>query len=728
MTVRVSGREPLTSRPVRITGQVVGGTLDGYLRYLVIREENSNVEYWIAGSNATRSVAVLDITFALENSTRELLLNRVHRNEYVPGLMNTADHSSEWEVFEKCMASRTDTDLGHLLDLLENPASHTLHREVALGIRAFARVAQSKRSLQRQTERRLLQALGLDRYDDDTRIAIVENLGYVGSSSSLCLLGNLVEKQDEVDHVRWAAATALGRLNLSGSVPFLISGIASTHAWTRAAALLGLSRRIDERDRPEVEPMLAGLLTADDQTVRRYACLAISRFSSVQDDTSSLLLDIIESLETTVALKGYAALAMSSVISSCSERRRQRCETVLSGLVLSIRAELSEPETVWGLEFLAELSTLVELHEVAEELYSELTELFDDWRGGYYDALSLYERGESEVQIGGDELPYYRSALETLRAIETNDSQAKQAVLFRIDIVEARLGLQEAIRDWQNTFDPGQLLLLERHVRGLAAVFARYSSTPSPHQGVKRLSERERDYLVGTKRLVEVLAGTIALEATWRRGTANETEIRALLRNLTDVLRVVAEQFRGQLARGPLALASDAYREAEETLGLLENATLAWTDRERGLAPLTSELRRLFGTSTWPMPARACPISGLGRGDLTVLAEDIPGAGTVQNPYMFPSDAPAVVNLIADIHEMAPGGATRARLECEVAGSRQAQTIHAVEGPVRCDFVLPRLTPLSSAVCKFELIFEARDCTQVSAREEVYVRRQNDSS
>ncbi|MCG7877179.1 MAG: hypothetical protein N0E42_04335 [Candidatus Thiodiazotropha endolucinida] len=48
----VVGREPLTSRLVRIRGTVTNARLDGYMRYIVVEDDGAiNVKYWVGGSN-----------------------------------------------------------------------------------------------------------------------------------------------------------------------------------------------------------------------------------------------------------------------------------------------------------------------------------------------------------------------------------------------------------------------------------------------------------------------------------------------------------------------------------------------------------------------------------------------------------------------------------------------------------------------------------------------------
>jgi hypothetical protein len=402
-------------------------------------------------------------------------------------------------------------------------------------------------------------------------------------------------------------------------------------------------------------------------------------------------------------------------------------EVILDGVPPTARSSTqpTEPEAVWALEFLAELATLLELHDKSAELYAGLSVLFDDWRGSYYEALGLYERGESLVrELSNQAVVSYQAALEVLQAIGTTDDDAKQAIEFRSEIIRARMLLQQALYDWETTFDPVQLDVLADHLLSVARIFARYGRAVPPVEGVKRLSDRELEYLNGTRRMVEIMASVVSLEALQRRGSSSMEAYRAKVRNIADALKVLSGMF-DQLARGPRQLAREATDTVNRILGIMENPQATPTQFERSVAALSEELRDKFRSSTWPMPARACPIGGLGRGTLSPIAEDISGDGSVERPYLLPADSPPVFNVLAEITEMAPGGSTRAYVQCNTAGQTVEQPVHAVEGPVRCTFLLPDvLSTVTATRCNFALVFDAKDCSQISGQLEIFIRRE----
>src|SRR5262245_35719812 len=69
----VEGREPLTSRPVTITGALRSCELDGYIRYITVEECDTGIAHNIGGSNATRSVAARRVVFSITDDQRRRL-------------------------------------------------------------------------------------------------------------------------------------------------------------------------------------------------------------------------------------------------------------------------------------------------------------------------------------------------------------------------------------------------------------------------------------------------------------------------------------------------------------------------------------------------------------------------------------------------------------------------------------------------------------------------------
>lgn len=90
------------------------------------------------------------------------------------------------------------------------------------------------------------------------------------------------------------------------------------------------------------------------------------------------------------------------------------------------------------------------------------------------------------------------------------------------------------------------------------------------------------------------------------------------------------------------------------------------------------------------MAARACPVTGLGKGTVRVLQEDVPGTGTSEDPYRFRAGDAAILNVVADIAAMAAGGAATAMLTCSVGGDDFREALPVVEGPYRCSFHLDK--------------------------------------
>jgi len=65
LRVFAMGREPLSSRPVSITGAVVETRLTGYVRNITVQDPKTALRTRIGGSNATSSVAAKSVVFEL---------------------------------------------------------------------------------------------------------------------------------------------------------------------------------------------------------------------------------------------------------------------------------------------------------------------------------------------------------------------------------------------------------------------------------------------------------------------------------------------------------------------------------------------------------------------------------------------------------------------------------------------------------------------------------------
>jgi HEAT repeat protein len=712
---------------MNLRGFVTGVLLEGYRRHFVLREEAAEIEYWIAGSNSTRSIAAHSVVFELLPDDERELLDYANTSGHmpVPGLVHKQTGiDSVLAALDAAPRQKDEATLDFVLSCLENE-DEVIITEAVQVLRAFESLINSNGQLQTRTEQRLLKAMRSA--PDAVLIYMAEDLGYIGTEASTPALGTLLSDGSQVDDVRWACAIALGRLPGDQVVDALLDGLTSEHEWTVAAALLGLSRRAVARNQSVLEPVFGWKLSAlAPPLIRRYACLGLSRF----DELSAAQLDALTEIlgdgsdASPLELKGYAALALSSCLRRCPDTVIKQCERLVDELTRSLPRQKIEPETVWALEFLAELATLLELNDASAQCHAVLSTCFSDWRAPYYKALSKYAEAEGLTPYDKNKAgELFAEALSVLPKVQDTYVDDRATVSFRREIVEARVKMHEVVSRWIDAVDPRHLPGLADELRAVGAVYARYSQPGHlGGQGLKQLSEREREYLNSTRRLVDAMADLVRVDAALRM---THTDIEAIRRKLLDIaekLRPLKDEFNNNLARSLFRLVDDVL----QRIGVLHAALRSRQDsaEDDQLRSSVLELRSLFSRATWPMPARACPISGLGRGTLRVMKEDVPGDGTADSPYLYLEGTPAILNVITEIAEMAPGGSTKATVICKGPADVTIgeQPVPIVEGTFRATFDLGQLSPRASTLFRLFLVFAASDCTQTAATLEVSAR------
>jgi hypothetical protein len=724
--VIVDGREPLTARAVHLEGSLVGANLDGYLWLIIIEEEGSGLKYWVAGSNSIRSLATRTLTFLIDKPTVEQLQVQVIRGSFIPGIVRIAPGvDPDWLRLDRACQDLTYENLEFLLGLLSQIDSETA-REAALALRAFSLLANRRKQDQLRMEDHLLTALAAAT-DRDTRIALTEDLGYGGTRASLPTLTALINNLNEDEHVRWAAGVAISRFTGDEVLVPLVQLLGSSTGWTAPGALLGLSRHAGIENQLLLEPVFREYIRPGNEAVLiRYACLGLARFNQLDEKTLQGLLEVLTGVDFTVDVKGFVALAVSGCLNNIPAHFRQHFTDAVRNIATPTILQQSDPEVIWGLEFLAELATLLELNREASQLYEILSEHFRDWRSNYYLAVSLYEQAETLCQAGraADSLELLQRAIELLNPSMASNNADREAVLFRREIIRGRLALQEALSSWADTISASNIDTVTREVDEVIAIFGRYARSSRSEIGIKRLSEREADYLKKSHGLLRVLRLILDLQ---KMADSQPFELNLMARETDKIiwaLDSLREKFTDHLAEGPNRIVERCVEPAQKISEILRAG-----QRPETYAALQEQLGNLqaaFWLGTWPMPARSCPAGGLGRGRINVLKEDIPGSGTEADPYRVPIDAPPILNVVAEIDEMAPGGTCVASINCDIANHQIVQKLAAVEGSVRATLVLPDVfSPLAATRCDIQLVFTARDCSQPAAHLEVYLRRES---
>ena len=725
LRAEVQGRDPLTARSVLVRGTLTDAVVDGYVRNITLTELGSGIAYAIGGSNATFEIAAKTIAFYVTESDFGRLLHYADTlDEFIPRVIPDNTPSGEiWRRLDSACAAPSQDSIEFVLDCLHNQ-EHAVAREAVMTLRALAGQINRRRHLQVRAEKELRDATHSP--DLLTRIAAAEDLGYIGTVDSIPALSRLVQDVNEQESVRWAAAIALSRIPDDSAIAPLVAASATVEGGAALGTLLALSRRASEQIQDLLEPIFARFLVPSTAgSLKRYSCLGLSRFRKLSASSLAQLLDVFGDYSLEVDTRGFAALTLSSCLPSLDASTRARVERLVDSFAGTVSTESLHPETIWSLEFTAELATLLELNESAARFYRLLAGSFEDWRRLYYTALGLYEQGEASVRQGeiDEGLQMFYSAARQLESIRDADPDEALTIAFRRDVTRARLLVQEIIRDWLHSVEVESLAALADSMREVIGTYARYSGTMAESSSPKQLSLREAEYIRTTRRLMEIMRLLLLLDASLRSSHPDLDQMANEIDNLQEALGDVRSQYFARLPQVLRSLVGEAHSRFRALQVTLEQPQLGSLHKLRALRSLMSELRGLFRKATWPMPARACPVGGLGRGQIAVLQEDIRGDGTAEEPLELPKGGPFVLNILVHIEEMAPGASTRAVVVCRVGQREIVENIHVVEGPLRCSIVLPDVVPpVGSVKCSLSLLFEARDCHQLAVRKDVYLR------
>jgi len=726
--ILVIGRDPVTARTVNLIGRVKSSVSDGYLRHLVVRDDSSCIDYWVAGSNSTRSIAAISVEFQIaEDEFLKLKWHCEQNSILIPGVPSKSNRISE--EIDLAIRSKSPEALAFLLEIIVNHKgkSQPVLFEAITALRAYASLITPSRQFQFRSEECTIKAID-EIYDRECRIRLIENLGYFGSKSSVMKLSQFISDVNADYHVRWAASIALSRIAGDDIYEYLAPGLKSGFAWLDAACLLGLARRASEKNRFQLEPLFRKFLTSGvDKTLKRYACFGLSRFDNLSKESHHALLGILGDTVSSVDLFGYAALALSSCISSFEyDFIDQLRDKVFS---ISEREDLCpvEPEEIWGLEFVAELASLLEMNSASARFHERLAQVFDGWQSQYYLSVHFYQIAEADV---AENRPYeaaeaFQKAHDLLPPEIGLPRDAHYTISFRRSIVDARLALNEVISSWRETFDIAGLKRLEASLEHASSIYACYVNPPVGREGVKQLSERELAYIRSIRRLVNILCQLIELDIAARNTSGTTPGIQRQVEIVSESLQILEDKFSVNITGSLHFFVQEAASRFAQFTDLFSNAGQMHGDQIRGLRALLMELKTILAKTTWPIPARACPVGGLGKGSLYVVSDDpISGNGSQGTPYLFPNRGKAILSIIADIDEMAPGLSNNVRVVCNVLGSKISVPVYVVEGPYPCQFDLDEFLAIHTYTrCKFDLEFHARDCHQIACSIVVYVQR-----
>lgn len=711
----IEGREPLTSRPISINGILSDAVKNGYIRYIQLKEDDSEIYYNIGGSNSTRSVASKQVKFILsEQQINKLLSYAEKESKYIPLLGGFIGEAKEaFLICEEAILNKSEEDTRKVINLLQHEDLE-IRVEAALTIRALSSTINNSRKLRRDVERNLINFI--EREDDSYAcVAAIEDLGYLGDEPSKIFLGSYLESA-ECEQSTWAAVIALGRLPGKQDIwnP-LIHASGNTSLWVQRASMLSLSRRSQDSLSSKLEPVFSNYLgQLDDDLLKRYACLGLSKFNSFSENTWASIIAILEDDKAPLATKGYAALAISAGMDKCSKENLEVISDLLKSVSGTVEVSEQDIDIVWGMEFLGEVSSLLCLPELASIYYHRLSQMFDDWRAEYYEAIEYYEQGEFEVKNDDGEaaIIHFKDALNRLEFDTKNlPEEAIATIDFRKTIISARCKLQSILSNWLEETETSKLTLLSQELQQIIRSYDLYSNKDLLLGRDRHLVKREIEQLYKITRLLNILIKAVEIEVTVRKSSdivKSKEKIMIQLDQAIELVEIVASSFE-------IEQLFQLIKSLKQNLNLVRTVLkedISDSDKIRHVKGYLSDIKKAFWVANWPFPGRACPVYGLGRAKLGLRPDGYTGNGSISNPIIFEQGEPKVLPAFIKVIDMATGGTTQLKVTISCTTEEVEYNVPVVEDEFPLPFDIESLNLRRDVAVIMTAIFESRDCVQ----------------
>lgn len=725
--VTVNGRNPLTLRPMCISGRVKSYLLDGYRRHVEIIDEGSGVSYWAAGTNSTNGIATVTISFDLDDEVY-FSLKKIAQTQrrYIPQLVDRNTMGDVWHFIDQAPLNLTIETAAQLVEYLKTQKDEEIIRETALDLRAFSDVIIKESALRKDCERSVLNLLNRDYRLSDVKTALVELLGYnIGSALAISKLRDIMFDDVSLDDEKWAAVIAIGRISSPNVDQILLKYLTEkfnadvggehreelrSHEWLEAATILSLSRRITFTNEDAVEDEFCERLTDRKKFLHRYIYLGFSKMSSLRRDTIERLIDKFDSAEK-LPDKGFCALA---IIGKILPTDKPRLSSVLEKLLDALPNDASEPDDISAIEFCAELASSVD-NALAVKYHNKLANLFVDWRMNYYSAVAIYERVDNLFSSANRDIffetaDYVKAQLELGRALDLltaiskgEDDEISAIITFRLELIKARLHILNAIMGiGMNTAHT-----VREYLRLAQAIYSTYAVDSV------NISIRERLYIDGALKQVTFIIEIV----DW---------IHSVYQNKEDSISGLNHLFENTFViendSSIVEIYHNNFIEMERALRKILNCeySVEWMENvTKGVNALRDCLSRLM----WIVPVRACMLNGLGKAIVSVKFELSHGSGTQHDPYVW-EDTTIVVNTDITVCEMA--STARAMVVCKIGDYKQSQPLTIVEGSTIMSFCIPAVSVLSQhSLTKIEVYveFSLNDVSLINGTIEFYMKK-----
>lgn len=692
--VEVIGREPITTTNINFQGEVIQEVWDGYRRFLVVKT-NTGVVYQVGGTNATRPIASKTVSFLnvprdflgplFSLSLDELLVrfaDKPQSSDITDVIkynirLNMYDSDERQKIINKLLNfvnledNETRRNITEVLGLTDSPLvlepmslllediDKKVRIEASLRFRGLEPVVKSvgeESDLGKKCITALINALSDG--EDEVRIYAAEDLGYFYNQNAIEALVHSLE-YDNHEHVRWAAAIALGRTNNEDVAKYLATALNKDNSsYVQQGIILGLGRigsRIPQTDlRDSLLDNLKNKLSFGEPAIQDYASYAIGEVGLHSLKSVESLLIRLQP-ENPFQVKSSVILSLTKLISLYLDQQ-EIIQVIGNNLRENLRIQRPDewPSSAyyqWFQSGAAELSALLELHEIAYKYYNSASSAFATmpWLSDYYEAIGNYEYAEYLCSQG--ELYFARETL--LKSISLFENVEKSSdflaesektisgLQFKVVLARARINLLDAIIRWEvPVLREQDYVDIQGFFNQAVNQYRRIDLTGLTTDG-KKLTRAEENLVLGLMLLAEIGYNLIKLDLLIVN--LDEQKLRlglGSLRNQIKRIGEVAAQSRSQSLKEMSAVLIGVMQESY-TLDSLTPITEV-------VGNLISHAKRAFSNSL-PTPGN-CPIIDFGSANMTInLRGSISGDGTQEHPFVFPSNRRIVFEITVSV-------------------------------------------------------------------------------
>jgi len=692
--VQVVGREPITTTNINFQGEIIREVWDGYRRILEVKT-SAGIIYQVGGTNSTRPIASQTVIFfdiphsflgpffglGLDDLLAKFINKPQNSSDITDALkynirLNVYDDEEKKKIINTLLEFVTiedndiRRDITELIGLTDSPLvlepmslllgdiDKNVRVEASLRFRGLEPVVKSVGESSELGEKCITALINaLDDIEDEVRIYAVEDLGYFYNENAIKALVHSLAF-DSHEHVRWAAAVALGRTNNEDVARYLANALEKdTSSPVQQGIMLGLGRigsRITQPDlREKLIDNLRNKLTIGELPIQDYASYALGEVGLHNLKSVDALLSRLGP-ENPFQVKSNILLSLTKLISLYLDN-----PDTLQVIETNLRDNLGIPRPdewpssayyQWFQSGAAELSALLELHELAYKYYRAASMAFAiPWLKNYYEAIGSYEYAEhlcsqNELYAAREIL---LKSIELFEKVEKSSDflaeseKTKSGLQFKVILARARINLLDAIIRWEvAALREQDYTDIQKFFDQAVNQYRRIDLTGLTTNG-KKLTRAEENLVLGLMLLSETGYNLIKLDLLIVN--LDEQKLRLSLGSLRNQIKRMAEvatQSRSQSLKKLSKELMDFMQESYELDSRIPITEIAGN--------LIEHAKRAFSNSL-PTPGN-CPIIDFGNANMTInLRGSISGDGTQEQPFVFPSNHRVVFEITVSV-------------------------------------------------------------------------------